>query len=81
MTVPLPTTDEPTAAGTLEGHRCVALLRAQVDIENDLPAKIAVAKAAMQPFLDHEEKVMRWCARYWRAVYAEIETYFASAAR
>jgi hypothetical protein len=88
MTIlPLPTTDEPTQAGTREGERIVALLRASdangtlADIRSALPAKLVEAKAALQLYLDHEAKVMQWCGRYWLAVYVELETYFAGVAR
>lgn len=86
MTIAFPTTDEPTQAGTAEGQRIVAMLRAHeavgvhADIRGALPAKIAEAKLAVQPFLDREEQVMQWCGLYWLAVYAEIEMYFASVA-
>jgi hypothetical protein len=89
MTIPIPTTtNEPELAGTMEGQRIVARMRLHESnemftaIRSALPAKIVEAKAEVEKiYLDHENKVMQWCGRYWLAVYAEIETYFASATR
>jgi hypothetical protein len=84
MTIPLPATppgDDPAAAGTRYGRIAVENLRSAkyfgvyVDVRSELPAKIVEAKAYVTQFPQHEDGELVGRARYWSAVYAEIEAY------
>jgi hypothetical protein len=77
----------PTDAGTLEGRRsgenylAHALMGTCASLRAALPERVEAAKSGVRALLTSDDQRKRAAAEYLMAQYAELEKYFAIAAK